>query len=36
MDDGCFTVRSKGVQARTEGGSGRIDICVEAMGDGNA
>src|SRR6266568_4708756 len=23
MDDGCFTVRSKGVQQRTEGGSGR-------------
>ena len=23
MDDGCFTVRSKGVQARTAGGSGR-------------
>jgi recombination protein RecA len=31
MDDACFTVRSKGVQARTEGGSGRVDICVEAM-----
>jgi recombination protein RecA len=31
MDDGCFTVRSKGVQARTEGGSGRIEICVDAM-----
>ena len=31
MDDGCFTLRSKGVQARTEGGSGRIEICVEAM-----
>ncbi|KOX24310.1 intein-containing recombinase RecA [Nocardiopsis sp. NRRL B-16309] len=34
MDDGCFTVRSKGVQARTEGGSGRIEICVEAMSPG--
>ncbi len=35
MDDGCFTVRSKGAQARTEGGSGRIEICVEAMGQGS-
>jgi recombination protein RecA len=34
MDDGCFTVRSKGVQARTEGGSGRIEICVDAMSPG--
>jgi recombination protein RecA len=34
MDDGCFTVRSKGVQERTEGGSGRIDICVDAMSPG--
>ena len=31
MDDGCFTVRSKGLQQRTAGGSGRIEICVEAM-----
>ncbi|MGI9029240.1 MAG: recombinase RecA [Ilumatobacteraceae bacterium] len=31
LDDGGFTVRSKGLQQRTEGGSGRIDICVEAM-----
>jgi recombination protein RecA len=31
MDDANFTVRSKGVQARTEGGSGRAEICVEAM-----
>src|SRR3990172_6962117 len=31
MDDGCFTLRSKGVQRRTEGGSGRVEICVEAM-----
>ena len=31
MDDGCFSVRSKGVQARTEGGSGRVEICVDAM-----
>jgi recombination protein RecA len=34
MDDGCFTVRSKGVQERTQGGSGRIEICVEAMSPG--
>ncbi len=27
MDDGCFTVRSKGVQARTAGGTGRVEIC---------
>ena len=32
MDDGCFTLRSKGMQERTAGGSGRIEICVEAMG----
>jgi recombination protein RecA len=31
MDDGGFTLRSKGLQARTEGGSGRSEICVEAM-----
>ncbi|OYV58973.1 MAG: recombinase RecA [Actinobacteria bacterium 21-73-9] len=31
MDDGCFTVRSKGAPARTAGGTGRIEICVEAM-----
>jgi recombination protein RecA len=35
MDDGCFTMRSKGVQRRTEGGSGRIEICVEAMSKGS-
>jgi recombination protein RecA len=35
MDDGCFTVRSKGVQERTQGGSGRIEICVEAMSPGS-
>ncbi|MDY6998484.1 MAG: intein-containing recombinase RecA [Actinomycetota bacterium] len=35
MDDGGFTVRSKGLQQRTEGGSGRIEICVEAMGEGS-
>jgi recombination protein RecA len=31
MDDGGFTLRSKGLQARTAGGSGRSEICVEAM-----
>jgi recombination protein RecA len=33
MDDGSFTVRSKGLQDRTKGGSGRIEICVEAMSE---
>jgi len=31
MDDGSFALRSKGLQARTEGGSGRSEICVEAF-----
>ncbi len=31
MDDGCFTLRSKGLQERTRGGSGRLEICVDAM-----
>jgi recombination protein RecA len=35
MDDASFTVRSKGVQARTAGGSGRAEICVEAMSPGS-
>jgi len=35
MDDGGFTVRSKGLQERTEGGSGRIEFCVEAMSPGS-
>jgi recombination protein RecA len=35
MDDGCFTLRSKGVQKRTQGGSGRVEICVEAMSEGS-
>ncbi|AWG98938.1 intein-containing recombinase RecA [Rhodococcus ruber] len=35
MDDGSFSVRSKGVQQRTEGRSGRIEICVEAMSEGS-
>ena len=35
LDDGCFTVDSKGAQERTRGGAGRIDICVEAMSGGS-
>src|ERR1700734_3561895 len=35
MDDGSFAVRSKGVQERTEGGTGRVEICVEAMSPGS-
>ncbi|MWA04457.1 recombinase RecA [Actinomadura sp. LD22] len=35
MDEGCFTIRSKGVQKRTEGGTGRIEICVEAFSPGS-
>jgi recombination protein RecA len=35
MDDGSFTVRSQGLQQRTLGGSGRIEICVEAMSEGS-
>jgi recombination protein RecA len=35
MDDACYTPRSKGLQARTAGGSGRVDICVEAMSPGS-
>ena len=35
MDDGGFTIRSKGLQARTAGGSGRSEICVEAMEAGS-
>ncbi|WP_407941436.1 hypothetical protein [Metallococcus carri] len=31
MDDGSLSIRSKGLQQRTEGGSGRIEICVEAF-----
>jgi recombination protein RecA len=34
MDDGAFTIRSKGAQGRTQGGSGRIEICVQAMSPG--
>jgi recombination protein RecA len=35
MDDGSFTLRSKGLQERTHGGSGRIEFCVEAMSPGS-
>jgi recombination protein RecA len=35
MDDGSFTVRSKGLQARTAGGSGRVEFCVEALSPGS-
>jgi recombination protein RecA len=35
MDDGSFTLRSKGVQERTVGGTGRIEIVVEAMSPGS-
>jgi recombination protein RecA len=35
MDDGSFALRSKGLQARTEGGSGRVEFCVEALSPGS-
>jgi recombination protein RecA len=35
MDDATFQLRSKGVQQRTEGGSGRAEICVDAMSEGS-
>jgi recombination protein RecA len=35
MDDAGFTIRSKGLQARTAGGSGRAEICVQAMSAGS-
>jgi recombination protein RecA len=31
MDDGSFTLRAKGLQERTREGSGRSEICIEAM-----
>jgi len=31
MDDGSFSIRAKGLQERTHHGSGRSEICVEAM-----
>jgi recombination protein RecA len=33
MDDASFTIRSKGLQARTAGGTGRAEICVQAMSE---
>jgi len=35
LDDGTFTLRSKGLQVRTRGGTGRAEICVEAMSEGS-
>jgi len=35
MDDGCFLSRSKGLQARTRDGSGRVQFCIEAMSGGS-
>ncbi|NYH76749.1 recombination protein RecA [Actinopolyspora biskrensis] len=35
MDDGCFTLRSKGAQERTRSGSGRVEICVEVLSEGS-
>ncbi|MQA85919.1 MAG: recombinase RecA [Streptosporangiales bacterium] len=35
MDDASFTLRSKGVQERTRGGSGRVEIGVEALSPGS-
>jgi recombination protein RecA len=34
MDDGTFAERAKGLQTRTRDGSGRSEICVEAMQEG--
>ncbi len=34
MDDGSFALRAKGVQERTRDGSGRSDMCIEAMDPG--
>jgi recombination protein RecA len=35
MDDASFQIRSKGVQARTAGGTGRAEVCVDAMSPGS-
>jgi len=35
MDDGGFTVRAKGLQERTREGSGRAEICIEALSEGS-
>jgi len=34
MDDGSFTIRSEGAKERAGGGSGQVEICVEAMSPG--
>ena len=35
MDDASFTIRSKGLQARTAEGSGLAEVCVEGMSPGS-
>jgi recombination protein RecA len=35
MDDASFALRSKGVQKRTAGGTGRAEICVDALSEGS-
>jgi recombination protein RecA len=35
QDDGNFQLRSKGLQERTAGGSGRSEVCVQAIEDGS-
>ncbi len=35
LDDGSFSIRAKGLQERTRDGSGRVEICVEAMSPGS-
>jgi len=35
MDSGSFTVRPEGIGQHTDGASGRIEICVEAMSEGS-
>ncbi len=35
MDDGSFPLRTKGSQERTQDGSGRSEICVQAMSEGS-
>ena len=34
MDDGSFALRARGVQERTRDGSGRSEVCIEAMEPG--
>jgi recombination protein RecA len=35
MDDGSFAIRAKGLQERTQNGSGRSEICVQAFDAGS-